>query len=177
MVHGFAGGVALWAQNLDILAKDRTVYAFDLLGKWMHHSCLARFLAESLRKHSNVLFAGFARSSRPKFSRDVTLAETEWVRSIEEWRREMRLDKMILLGHSLGGYLASAYALEHPDRVRHLILVEPWGFIPKPPANERQYAVPMWVRTLAHIASLFNPLTTLRAAGPWGTLVEMHFPV
>jgi len=147
MVHGFAGGVGLWAQNLDALAKDRTVYAFDLLG--------------------------FARSSRPRFSRDSTLAEAEWVRSIEEWRHEMRLDKMILMGHSLGGYLASAYALEHPDRVRHLVLVEPWGYIPKPPPNERQYPLPVWVRTLAQIASAFNPLTTLRAAGPWGpTLIR-----
>jgi homoserine acetyltransferase len=32
----------------------------------------------------------------------------------------MQLDKIILLGHSLGGFLASSYAIHYPDRyIRH----------------------------------------------------------
>jgi pimeloyl-ACP methyl ester carboxylesterase len=38
------------------------------------------------------------------------------VSSVEEWRREMQLDKIILLGHSLGGFLATSYAIHYPDR-------------------------------------------------------------
>jgi len=41
---------------------------------------------------------------------------------------------MILVGHSLGGYFASAYAVRYPDRVSGLILVSPAG-IPKGPDN------------------------------------------
>jgi pimeloyl-ACP methyl ester carboxylesterase len=33
------------------------------------------------------------------------------------------LQKFVLLGHSLGGYLAATYALRHPQHVEHLLLV------------------------------------------------------
>ena len=32
MVHGLCASVGLWALNMDGLARERTVYAFDLLG-------------------------------------------------------------------------------------------------------------------------------------------------
>ncbi|VDN42822.1 unnamed protein product [Gongylonema pulchrum] len=32
LIHGFAGGVGLWAANIDAVAKRRIAYCFDLLG-------------------------------------------------------------------------------------------------------------------------------------------------
>lgn len=90
MVHGFGGGVGLWIRNLDPLCQSRPIFAFDLLG--------------------------FGRSSRPRFPLDPAKAEQQSVIAIEQWRRVLGLEKMVLLGHSLGGYLATSYAIEYPDR-------------------------------------------------------------
>ncbi|XP_034835351.1 1-acylglycerol-3-phosphate O-acyltransferase ABHD5 isoform X1 [Maniola hyperantus] len=144
MLHGMAAGVAMWCPNLDALAATRPVYAIDLLG--------------------------FGRSSRPKFSSDAEKVEAQWVESVEEWRREVKLDEFILLGHSLGGYIATSYALKYPERVRHLILVDPWGF-PEKPENSKIYEkhqISIWVRMVVQPLLLMNPLWALRAAGPAG---------
>ena len=44
----------------------------------------------------------------------------------------MGLQRMTLIGHSLGGYLSVAYALKYPTRVQKLILLSPAG-IPRDP--------------------------------------------
>lgn len=61
-----------------------------------------------LRKHFFPcnFFVGFGRSSRVGFSRQPELVELEWVQSIDDWRKEMGLEKFVLLGHSLGMLLA-----------------------------------------------------------------------
>ena len=142
MVHGFGGGVGLWALNVDSLAQHRSVYTFDLLG--------------------------FGRSSRKEFSTEADDAEEEFVDSIEKWREQLGLEKFVLLGHSLGGYLASSYTLKHPARVKHLILVDPWGFPERSPDSGLMVHIPMWVKVLGAVLSPFNPLSGLRAAGPFG---------
>lgn len=90
LLHGFGGGVGLWAQNLDALSQHRPIFALDLLG--------------------------FGQSSRPLFSTDAREAEDQFVESIEQWRAKVGLDSMILLGHNLGGYLAVSYSIKYPDR-------------------------------------------------------------
>ena len=141
LIHGMGAGVGLWALNYETLGKNRPVYAFDVLG--------------------------FGRSSRTTFSQDPIICEAEFVNSIEEWRKEVKLDSFVLLGHSLGGYLAAAYALRYPGRIKHLVLADPWGF-PELPTPEERRELPTWVKVLGALLSPFNPLAGLRAAGPWG---------
>ncbi|XP_067870251.1 (Lyso)-N-acylphosphatidylethanolamine lipase-like isoform X1 [Heterodontus francisci] len=149
LVHGFGGGVGLWVQNLESLSLRRPLHAFDLLG--------------------------FGRSSRPTFPSEPEAVEAEFVRSIEDWRAQLGLRDMILLGHSLGGYLAASYTIKHPERVKHLILVDPWGFPERPADLSETWKPPMWVKAAATILGRFNFLAVLRAAGPWGPSLVQRF--
>nr|XP_025872186.1 1-acylglycerol-3-phosphate O-acyltransferase ABHD5 [Vulpes vulpes] len=151
LLHGFGGGLGLWALNFGDLCTDRPVYAFDLLG--------------------------FGRSSRPRFDSDAEEVENQFVESIEEWRCALGLDKVILLGHNLGGFLAAAYSLKYPSRVNHLILVEPWGFPERPDLADQDRPIPVWIRALGAALTPFNPLAGLRIAGPFGlSLVQRLRP-
>lgn len=53
-------------------------------------------------------------------------------------------------------------------RVRHLILVDPWGFEPVPPEGMASLGCPRWLEMIVGMASFFNPLAVVRATGPWG---------
>jgi proline iminopeptidase len=44
------------------------------------------------------------------------------VEDLEELRKHLGLERITILGHSAGGFVAQQYALEHPDRVERLIL-------------------------------------------------------
>lgn len=66
----------------------------------------------------------------------------DWLESIDdlvlhydELRRTLGLEAIDLVGYSLGGWIAAAYAVTYPERLRSLTLITPIGLrIPgKPP--------------------------------------------
>lgn len=57
----------------------------------------------------------------------IQAAEDFFVESLEEWRKINNIDKMILAGHSMGGYLSVAYVERYPQHVEQLILISPVG--------------------------------------------------
>uniref|UniRef100_A0A2K6Q2Y6 AB hydrolase-1 domain-containing protein n=1 Tax=Rhinopithecus roxellana TaxID=61622 RepID=A0A2K6Q2Y6_RHIRO len=114
--------------------------------------------------------------NKPAFPRDPEGAEDEFVTSIETWRETMGIPSMILLGHSLGGFLATSYSIKYPDRVKHLILVDPWGFPLRPTNPSEIRAPPTWVKAVASVLGHSNSLAVLRVAGPWGPGLVQRFP-
>jgi len=143
LIHGFGGGLALFAANLEHLAQTHTVYAIDL--------------------------PGFGRSSRPDFTGTTTAeAEQYFTNAFDMWMNAVGLESAVVMGHSLGAYLSACWALSHPHRFRRLVLVDPFG-VPKRPADE-QVPIGFWRKMIIGgiKAVSSSPLTLLRAAGPWG---------
>jgi proline iminopeptidase len=66
---------------------------------------------------------GRGRSAQKVRPEDVTLASD--VDDLDEVRQHFGLEAPVLLGHSWGAVLALEYALRHPTRVSHLILMNP----------------------------------------------------
>jgi len=156
MVHGLCGGIGVLVKSYNPLSRWRRILAFDLLG--------------------------FGRSSRVSLSDNAAEVEEQYVTSIERWREHMGLDSFVLVGHSLGAYLSCAYSLRHPKRVKHLVLVDPWGFGVKPDdedvvwtrQGENIYSnqISWWARGLIGILGKLNPLAPVRITGPLGKCVS-----
>ena len=63
---------------------------------------------------------GTGGSDRPRDRRAYQIGD--YVSDLEELRRHLGLERMLLLGHSHGGVVAMAYAAQYPLRVRRLVL-------------------------------------------------------
>lgn len=63
---------------------------------------------------------GSGRSQKAEKSSDYTVENM--VEDVEAIRKELKLGKISLLGHSCGGVLAEAYALKYQENLTHLIL-------------------------------------------------------
>ena len=117
----------------------------------------------------------FLLGSRCHFSKDADEAETQLILAIDLWRRALGLEKILLLGHSFGGYLTGCYALKYPESLEAVILVDPWGMTGKPADIIQQYNPSLAFKMLFSIVKRFNHkvsfslLLILLASGsiPW----------
>ncbi|XVE94608.1 hypothetical protein REPUB_Repub02eG0023100 [Reevesia pubescens] len=147
MVHGYGASQGFFFKNFDYLANRFKVIAIDQLG--------------------------WGGSSRPDFTCKSTEETEAWfIDSLEEWRKAKNLSHFILLGHSIGGYVAAKYALKHPEHVQHLILVGPAGFTSESD-NKSEWLIRFratWKGAiLNHLwESNFTPQKIVRGLGPWG---------
>lgn len=93
-------------------------------------------------------------------------ATREFVADLEELRRQLGIERFVLMGLSMGGHNAISYAATHPDRVRALIVID----IP-PKMNRTQapgYAANEKLAETGHVrfASLDEAVAQMRAGNP-----------
>lgn len=96
LLPGRSSGVPMWGLNLPDLLAKKTVYALDALGD-----------------------AGLSVQTKKLATPQD---QAEW---LDQVFQELHLDKLHLVGHSFGGWLAANYAVRFPERLASLSLLEP----------------------------------------------------
>ncbi len=84
---------------------------------------------------------GSGRSERPRDTSGYRIPGR--VAALDALFRALALDKADLVGHSLGGWTAAAFALRHPEKTGRLVLVDAGGFeLPADVEAERRRVLP-----------------------------------
>ena len=100
LLHGLGGNSTNWAFNTPALAQKHRVIVPDQIG--------------------------FGRSDKPLINYRVGT----YVDFLDKLLAELKVERASLVGNSMGGWIAAAYALKHPSKVERLVLVDAAGFAP-----------------------------------------------
>jgi pimeloyl-ACP methyl ester carboxylesterase len=107
-----------------------------------HARTFTHSLVDRLARHHRVVVMerpGSGHSTRPRGASAGPLSQA---RTVADFIRALGLDRPLLVGHSLGGAVALATALEYPELVRGLALVAPLTHVEQvPPAVFAPYAI------------------------------------
>jgi pimeloyl-ACP methyl ester carboxylesterase len=106
LVHGWTCDDTSWAANVPELAKHYRVITLDL--------------------------PGHGKSGAPK---DGNVTMEMFARALEAVRAERKVDKIILVGHSMGTPVIREYAHLYPQHVAALVLVDGVVVAPTPPGG------------------------------------------
>jgi len=98
LLHGLGGSTANWAPTIGPLAQKYRVIVPDQIG--------------------------FGKSDKPMLNyRVATLVDF-----LDGFYKQVGVQKATLVGNSLGGFTAAAFAIAHPEKVDKLVLVDAAGF-------------------------------------------------
>jgi len=98
LLHGIGRSLEDWESTLEPLGASHRVYALDL--------------------------PGFGRSDKPQSGYSFAY----FAGVLEGFLDALKLERVTLLGNSLGGGVALEFAFAHPERVSRLVLVDSAGF-------------------------------------------------
>jgi len=86
-------------------------------------------LAEAIRKEGfRVIIPdqmGYGRSSKPI----IPYSFNDWARNTRAVLQSLKIDKAMIVGHSMGGMLAARFATQYPDATERLVIFNPIGVI------------------------------------------------
>jgi len=108
--------------------------------------------APRLRPHFHIIapdLPGFGETGAPG---DLAFDIESQVERLHDFLQELQVKPVVMAGNSMGGWLAAAYALAHPETVRGLWLLAPLGVasVPRSPmleAIDQGYENPLSIST------------------------------
>src|SRR6266478_6466280 len=98
LLHGLADDIGVWESVIPALAAKHRVIALDQIG--------------------------FGRSDKPLLSYRVAT----FVDFLDGFLNQLKIKRASLVGNSLGGWVAAAFTLAHPERVERLVLSDAAGY-------------------------------------------------
>lgn len=107
LLHGFAADKNVWLEQAKLLTPQFHVIAPDLPG-----------------------WGDSTRVEGASYNIDAQVAR------LQGFIAALRLQRVVLIGHSMGGAIAGVYAAEHPEHVAELVLIDSFGL----KANENDFA-------------------------------------
>jgi pimeloyl-ACP methyl ester carboxylesterase len=132
LIHGYAACVEQWGRFIRDIGPDVPVYAVDLIG--------------------------FGASSKPRhapYGRAFYLAQLEHLRAAYD------LERVVPVGHSLGGMLGIEWAAEKPEAVASVVAIAPGGFLSGDDFTAWQSTVIRRISTPLVTRALFSFVTHL----------------
>jgi pimeloyl-ACP methyl ester carboxylesterase len=156
LCHGYGTGLGFFWKNYAPLSNSLSnynVFAIDWIG--MGNSSRPPLASNGFRKQ---LDEHSLASHTEDFFTD----------SLEEWRKEMGISKMLLCSHSIGGYLSTCYALEYPQHVSKLVLISPAGFGLEPSEFQQKRTGLFYSLSRMLYGWNITPQTIIRSLGPLG---------
>lgn len=97
LIHGLGASADIWKHNVETFAKQHRVYVPDLIG--------------------------FGRSDKP----GPSFSAFDYARFLDDFMKIFNIERANLVGQSLGGGIALHYALQFPQKVSKLVLVDSAG--------------------------------------------------
>ena len=92
---------------------------------------------------------------------------------------DQKLERVTLMGHSLGAYISLAFAARHPDRVKKLILMDAGGHLSQSQWDNVHVAIKPSVDRLGQVFPSFEDYTTLLKQAPflqpWTRFLDTYF--
>ncbi|MBZ0158537.1 MAG: alpha/beta hydrolase, partial [bacterium] len=132
LLHGFGGEVWMWERQVAALSKRYRLYIPDLLG--------------------------YGYSDRPR----VDYTPSLFIGMIRQFMDRLGVRRASLTGNSMGGGIAWAFALTHPDRVDKLVLIDSIPPQVVPAVRNRLFR---WFLAIRHVPLLPYLAVALRTRG------------